>query len=140
MKELQLQLVAVRTSKNNNGGLTVASFMCDDTISGEEDSVADDATLKSINGQIERYKAEQFKLNDKVTGKYNCPLLWWSEHSTIYPDIWKVAERILLIPATLALAERVFSVASNVINNKHARLAPDNANVLIFLHDNAEFC
>ena len=119
----------------------MASFMCDDTISGEEDSVAeDDATLKSIDGQIERYKAEQFKLIDKVTGKYNCPLLWWSEHSTMYPDICKLAERILHIPATSAPAERVFSVASNVINNKRARLAPDNANVLIFLHDNAEFC
>jgi hypothetical protein len=134
-------LPAARTPKNNKGGLTVASFMCDDTISGEEDSVAeDDATLKSIDGQIERYKAEQFKLIDKVTGKYNCPLLWWSEHSTMYPDIWKLAERILHIPATSAPAERVFSVASNVINNKRARLAPDNANVLIFLHDNAEFC
>jgi len=67
-------------------------------------------------------------------------LLWWSEHSKVYPDIWKLAELILHIPATSAPAEWVFSVASNVITKKHAKLASDNANVLVFLHDNAEFC
>jgi len=75
-----------------------------------------------------------------VDGKYNCPWLWCSEHSKVYPDIWKLVERILHIPATSAPAERVFSVASNVISKKRANLAPDNANVLVFLHDNAEFC
>ena len=132
----------VAMPKKNKGGLTVASFMSDDSISDEEDSVEEgDATIKSNDGQIERYKAEKkIKLIDKVDGKYNCPLLLWSEHSKVYPDTWKLAERILHIPATSAPAERVFSVASNVICKKRANLAPDNANVLVFLHDNAEFC
>jgi hypothetical protein len=40
-------LPVTRTPKINKGGLTAASFMSDDTISGKEDSVAeDDATLK----------------------------------------------------------------------------------------------
>jgi hypothetical protein len=52
-------LPVARTLKNNKGGLTVASFLSDNTISGEEDSVAgDDATLESFDGQIEHYKAE----------------------------------------------------------------------------------
>jgi hypothetical protein len=58
----------------------------------------------------------------------------------MYPDIWNLVEQILHIPATSVLAEWVFTVASNIINNKHAKLAPDNANVLIFLHDKVEFC
>ena len=130
-------------AKHIKRSLTVASFMSDDDSSSDEgDTVADDdAIFRSIDGQIERYKAEkQLKVIDKVTNKYNCPLLWWSQHSAMYPDIWNLANRILHIPATSAPAERVFSVASNVISNKRANLAPDNANVLIFLHDNAEFC
>ena len=36
--------------------------MSDDSISDEEDSVEeDDATIRSIDGQIERYKAEKKK-------------------------------------------------------------------------------
>jgi hypothetical protein len=57
----------------------------------------------------------------------------------MYPDIWNLAEQSLHIPATSVPAEWVFSVALYVVNNKRAKLAPDNANVLIFLHDNAEF-
>jgi hypothetical protein len=58
----------------------------------------------------------------------------------MYPDIWKLAEQVLHIPPTSALVERAFSVDSNIINNKRAKLAPENVNVLIFLHDNAKFC
>jgi len=54
-------------------------------------------------------------------------------HSKVYPDIWKLAEQILHIPATSVPAEWVFSVASNVISKKRANLAPDNANVLVSL-------
>ncbi len=63
-----------------------------------------------------------------------------SDGQSIYPDIWKLAQQTLHIPATSAPAEWVFSVASNDISKKHADLAPDNANVLVILHDNAEFC
>ena len=61
-------------------------------------------------------------------------------HSKVYPDILKLAKPILHIPAASAPAEWVFSVASNVISKKRANLAPDNANILVFLHDNVEFC
>jgi hypothetical protein len=122
------------------GALTVADFMCGMKSSEEEDSeTPEDAFVRAIDAQIERYKAEKYPLLNTDTQKYNCPLVWWSENATNYPDIWKLAVRILHIPATSAPAERVFSVASNVISKKRASLTPDNANLLIFLHDNAEF-
>ena len=129
-------------AKNNKRSLTVASFMSDDDSSSDEgDTVADDdAILRSIDGQIERYKAEkQLKVIDKVTNKYNCPLLWWSQHSAMYPDIWNLANRIMHIPATSAPAEQVFSSASNIINKKRVRLSPENANLLLFLKDKQDF-
>jgi len=42
---------------------------------------------------------------------------------------------ILCIPATSAPAEQVFSVAGLTIAKNRARLAPETANELIFLHE-----
>ena len=47
----------------------------------------------------------------------------------------QLAFHILCIPATSAPAERVFSVAGLTIAKDRARLAPQTANELIFLHD-----
>jgi hypothetical protein len=56
----------------------------------------------------------------------------------MYPNVWLLASKILCIPATLAPSERLFSLASNVIDKKRARLTPNNANVLLFLRGNRE--
>ncbi len=46
-----------------------------------------------------------------------------------------LALRVLCIPATSAPLERFFSVAGLTITKDRARLAPQRANELIFLHD-----
>jgi len=43
----------------------------------------------------------------------------------------------LVIPATSAPSERVFSVAGLTIAKAHLRLDPENAGEVIFLHDTA---
>jgi hypothetical protein len=129
-----------KNHKSNTRALTVASFLCGDSSSDEEDSeTPEEASRNAIDRQIECFKAEKFHLLNKETNEYHCPLKWWSLNSTKYPDIWNLAERILHIPATSAPAERVFSVASNIINKKRARLSPETANLLIFLKENQEF-
>jgi len=45
-----------------------------------------------------------------------CPLKWWSLNHSNYPSVWKLAERILAIPATSAPAGQVFRSAANVVN------------------------
>ena len=61
------------------------------------------------------------------------PLTWWEIRATQYIPM---AKKILCIPATSVPSERVFSVAGNIINEKHSRLKPDNVNKLIFLYEN----
>ena len=64
-----------------------------------------------------------------------CPLKWWKEQENIFPNIARLARRILCIPATSAPVERVFSTAGNTITKKRSRLACEKAGDIIFLHD-----
>ena len=99
----------------------------------------EDAIHDEIRKQIECFKDNAKMPFLTTTDEYNCPLKWWSENWTKYPDVWDLAQQILHIPATSAPAERVFSSASNIINKKRVRLSPENANLLIFLKDYQDF-
>jgi hypothetical protein len=67
--------------------------------------------------------------------RFNCPLSWWKNNQTKYKMLSEVALRLLCIPATSAPSERGFSVAGLTMSKDQARLAPQTANELIFLHD-----
>jgi hypothetical protein len=67
--------------------------------------------------------------------RFTCPLNWWKLNQTKYKLLSEVALRLLCIPATSAPSERVFSVAGLTIAKDRARMAPQTANELIFLHD-----
>ena len=69
-------------------------------------------------------------------GSFCNPLLWWKENASKYPNLSILASRVLCIPATSAPSERVFSTAGLTIANDRARLLPENADNLVFLHDN----
>lgn len=65
---------------------------------------------------------------------YN-PLLWWSQNESKFPVIAHIARKVLCVPATSAPVERLFSHAGLTIANDRARLLPDMAEDLVFLHD-----
>jgi hypothetical protein len=71
--------------------------------------------------------------NDDVI--LHCPLIWWSEHAKLYPNLAVLARQWLCIPATSAPSERVFSHMGKTITAERASLLPANAEVLVFLHD-----
>jgi len=73
-------------------------------------------------------------LKDPKGGFWN-PLTWWEQNEDVYPNIAKLARRLLCIPATSAPSERVFSNAGLTIDSKRAAMLPDNASDLVFLHD-----
>ena len=91
-----------------------------------------------VANEIRKYQSDR-DLRLQKDGCYNCPLEWWRLHNTDYPHIWKVAERILAIPATSAPSERVFSSAANIVDKKRVRLKPENVDLLVFLRGNKDF-
>lgn len=105
----------------------------------EGDDGEDALTLEArVSTELALYEASiGCPLHDQH-GFYHCPLLWWKNNYLMYPNVWLLARKILCIPATSAPSERVFSLASNVIDKKRARLTPTNANVLLFLRGNRE--
>lgn len=80
--------------------------------------------------ELERYLREPpLKQKEKS-------LDWWSKNGHNFPILSQIAKRYLCIPATSVPAERVFSTAGLVINEKRSSLLPENADMLIFLNKN----
>eukprot|EP00590_Aulacoseira_subarctica_P000055 CAMPEP_0172438218 /NCGR_PEP_ID=MMETSP1064-20121228/72685_1 /TAXON_ID=202472 /ORGANISM="Aulacoseira subarctica , Strain CCAP 1002/5" /LENGTH=198 /DNA_ID=CAMNT_0013186761 /DNA_START=546 /DNA_END=1139 /DNA_ORIENTATION=- len=91
----------------------------------------------AVSIEISKYQSDSgLKLHEAES--YNCPLEWWRVNHTNYPNIWKLAERILAIPATSAPSERVFSSAAKIVDKKRVRLKPYNVDSLVFLKGNEE--
>jgi len=59
-------------------------------------------------------------------------LLWWKTNGARYPYLAYIAKKYLAIPATLIPAERAFSLAGHVVNQKRSALLPENVNKLVF--------
>lgn len=76
--------------------------------------------------------------NEDSTKTLSNPLDWWRNNESRFPRLARLANRYLAIQATSAPAERLFSVAGLTIANDRASLLPDNAAMLIFLHENLE--
>ena len=118
-----------------------AAFFTDlnDSDSDEEENNPEPTAEAIVDAELQAYKLDKGCSMQKEDGSYACPLVWWQLHHSKFPSIWKLAIRILAIPATSAPAKRVFSAAANAINKKRVRLKPETVDLLIFLRRNKEF-
>ena len=64
------------------------------------------------------------------------PLEWWKRNESVYPGLAKVAKKYLVVPATSAPSERLFSKSGKVVNELRASLKPDKVEMLTFLARN----
>jgi hypothetical protein len=67
------------------------------------------------------------------------PLDWWKFNRARFPRLARLASKYLCMQATSASSERLFSAAGLTISKDRANLLPDNAAMLIFLHDNLPY-
>ena len=91
----------------------------------------------SMLSELDIYKKEiPLRYVDKITKKRNNPLDWWKVNSCRFPNLAKLARAVLSIPATSAPSRRVFLTTGRTITAERARMLPEHADDLVFLHDN----
>ena len=66
------------------------------------------------------------------------PLEWWNQKQQVYPFLANLAKVRLAVQATSVAAERVFSTAGDIVNDKRARLSAEHVDALLFLKKNYE--
>ena len=62
-----------------------------------------------------------------------CPLTWWAANKATYPNVARLARKLLAMPATSGTSERLFSKAGDVITKKRNRIDACKADKIIFL-------
>ena len=63
---------------------------------------------------------------------------WWKEHQNIFPKLSAIANKLLCVVATSAPAERIFSVAGNIITAQRSNIVNENVDRMIFLYENVD--
>jgi len=61
---------------------------------------------------------------------------FWRENHAVLPHLYKVACRVLCVPASSAASERMFSTAGRLLEKRRTNLNPESTNALLFLHSN----
>jgi len=62
--------------------------------------------------------------------------MWWEEHASNFPHLYRIAKRVHRYAVTSADAERVFSTAGYICNKYRSTLSPFHLDILIFLMKN----
>jgi hypothetical protein len=63
---------------------------------------------------------------------------WWQQHKSVFPNVWKLAAGVLVVPATSAGPERQFSRAQRIKTPKRASMAPGRLQSMVFLGENLQ--
>lgn len=80
--------------------------------------------------EIDRY------MNEPLLSRKLDPLIWWKDHKTIYPNLFKLMLLRLCVPSSSVPCERTFSKAGYTITDRRNRLSVKNTEQLLFLNNN----
>ncbi len=110
--------VEEKTSEPPKKKLTLLAASSESDSEQEEDS---------IENSVRRYRAEP------TISSESCPLEWWSKHAGSHSRLDSYAQKYLATPATSVPCERLFSLASHIVQKKRASLSSENVNNLVCL-------
>ncbi len=85
-----------------------------------------------------RDELDTYLVEPLVTFGRSNGLQWWSENLSKFPTLAQIAQKYLCAPPTSVPSERLFSGAGNVYVDRRSRLAPRNAEILLFIKNNID--
>ncbi|XP_052393278.1 zinc finger BED domain-containing protein 4-like [Carassius gibelio] len=88
------------------------------------------STSTQVQNQIQTYLTEQ------TVPRSDSPFQYWGVNQIRFPTLAATAAKFLCAPCTSVDSERLFSVASNIIDARRNRLGGERAEMLIFLKKN----
>ena len=62
--------------------------------------------------------------------------MWWSDHDKEFTILSKIEKKYLTGQSSSVPAERIFSMASNILTTKLSKLCPEKLYLLIFINQN----
>ncbi|XP_072157560.1 zinc finger BED domain-containing protein 4-like [Bemisia tabaci] len=73
-------------------------------------------------------------LEEKTIPTKHCPITYWMRYKDVFPSLFRVAKRFLIMPATSVPSERLFSQAGLILTNERSRLDSQRLSALLFLN------
>ncbi|KYM97822.1 Zinc finger BED domain-containing protein 1 [Cyphomyrmex costatus] len=73
-------------------------------------------------------------LNTPVSLRETDCLEEWEKLKYVYPNVYEIARKFLLVLGTSVSSERLYSTAGNIISEKRSRLSSNRVSMLIFLN------
>ena len=134
-----MAMIAKRSSGEEN-------TECDSAVNEKESNslwgmFEDEANIQgqAVNNPNELDKEmNRYFLEPKLERDRN-PLEWWTNTGKqTYPNLFQLAMKYLVVPATSVPSERVFSTAGEVLSKKRNRLGNENATMIIMTHSNLD--
>lgn len=104
-----------------------------DEILQEQQAEARSVSKTAADVQMQTY------LSLQTTPMRSNPLHFWKEHVQQFPSLAAVARKFLCAPCTSVDSERLFSVVSNILDEKRSRLTADRVEMMVFLKRNMHF-
>ncbi|XP_039883193.1 E3 SUMO-protein ligase ZBED1-like isoform X1 [Simochromis diagramma] len=90
--------------------------------------------VPSVTEQVHK-ELQIYKRLPGITSGQDPVAWWWSKRDTL-PNLSALSEKYLCVPASSTPSERVFSCAGHAISQERCRIAPEKANMIIFLQKN----
>ena len=111
----------------------------------EEDRALTISASGNVDGANTRTDAERTRkelelyrsLSDVLTSTNT--VIWWFERKESLPILFELSARYLCPQASSTPSERTFSTAGDTISLERARLLPEKADMIIFLHKNSNW-
>lgn len=98
----------------------------------------DNITIAEGNVNVKREELENF-LSIPLIKRSENPIEWWKHHINEFPRMKPLILKYLSAPPSSVNSERLFSAAKRIYTDNRNRLAPNNAEKLLFIMQNMKY-